>query len=275
MTEITLDIRGFSVRIATGCPEILSRLGDIAVRHPSGEPAGEILFRITRAGDGYRAALDGGDTLDVPDDVTAVLLVHEWIDRCIISRTPDTLWLHAGSFTLGGHGFIVPGEKGAGKTTLLCALALAGVPVHGDEYVSVRDGNALPYPRKFHLKERTLETVPALRPVYERLIEYPAFGGGGFVFFDPGTVGRPWKMAGLVRPVVVYVEPDHAAGTLLRPASVPEMFERVLPQVVSCHADTGRAARELYSFLSSAGRFVLTLGDPEGAAALFRAHIPE
>ena len=60
----------------------------------------------------------------------------------------------------------------------MLTLLAAGHEVHGDENVLLRGGVTLPVPRKFHLREGTLDLVPELATVRESVSsrEHPVIG---------------------------------------------------------------------------------------------------
>jgi hypothetical protein len=57
---------------------------------------------------------------------------------------PDRMSFHAGAFVSEGRACAVVGERASGKSTLMGALALAGLPVVGDDTLVVEDPACLP-----------------------------------------------------------------------------------------------------------------------------------
>jgi hypothetical protein len=59
---------------------------------------------------------------------------------------------HAGAFVAGGKTWGVVGSRGSGKSTTMARLALAGIPVVGDDLLVVRDRTAFAGPRAVDLR---------------------------------------------------------------------------------------------------------------------------
>ena len=86
--------------------------------------------------------------------------------------------------------FSVTGDRNAGKTTLLLKMMLDGAEMHCDETVLLHDGLIQTFPRKFYIKEETLQHLPRIREICAAKRSYPAFfGWGPFLFCGPDGSG--------------------------------------------------------------------------------------
>jgi hypothetical protein len=249
MPGLTFRVLDCEITVTASSPDILGRVEDIAIRSEDREPARHaLLFRADTADGGYRIRFEAQESPLLPDAVYAALYLHEWIYQRVLFCHEAEMCLHAGCFSLGGRLGIVSGEKGAGKTTMLCAMAAEGREVFSDEYLLIGDDTLAPVPRKFHLKEKTLELVPGLQQKCESLVSYPSHSGGGFFFHDPCV---PWKRPTRTEEgIIFFIAPDHAGESRIEPCSPTEMAQLLLTQVIHLGGNPGMLIRRMCSLVA-------------------------
>jgi len=249
MPVLTFRVLDCEISVMANSPDLLGRVEDIAVVGNGFKPVRySLLFRVDEVAGGYLVRFEEQEGPVLPDSEYAALYLHEWIYRQILFCHQGELCLHAGCFSRGGRLGIVSGEKNAGKTTMLCSLAAEGGEVFSDEYLLLGDDALITVPRKFHLKEKTLELVPGLRQISETLVSYPSHYGGRFFFHDPSV---PWNYPSWPEEgIVFFITPYHNGETRIEPCSRTEMVKLLLTQVIHPGSDPGDMIRRMCSLVS-------------------------
>lgn len=96
------------------------------------------------------------------EDLTPDAIVHPrlgMIAALYAQWLPGRMAFHAGAFASGGRAWAVVGEREAGKSTLMAALALAGVPVLGDDTLVLEGLRCLPAVRCVDLRPGAAERL--------------------------------------------------------------------------------------------------------------------
>ena len=175
--------------------------------------------------------------------------------------------LHAAVVDVDGRRVLLAGRSGAGKTTLAARLLVDGVAVLSDEGAFVRDGLALPLPRRWHVRQSTLDHVPQLRAAPHNVVlpyDPPLWT------VDPADLVGPWPLEPAPVRHVVLLEPRHGGESALvrtgTPAAVGELVAEALP-----YADRpDRTVRALARLLRDATCHRLSVGTLADAARLVR-----
>lgn len=179
--------------------------------------------------------------------------------------------LHAGSVTLEGRRFLVAGPKGAGKSSLLLKLLVGGAEVHGDENVLFRGEETIPLPRKFHLRDGTLEMVPELKGTAAGLRRYEPSSVPPLCFFDPTNAGHPWRVTAAPADAIVFLEPAFGGDSVLEPFPKVEMVQSLLFQTLNLAEKAGPQIEDLSGLVRRCASFRLRNGNLEQAVAALRA----
>jgi hypothetical protein len=152
------------------------------------------------------------------------------------------------------------GAPQAGKTTLMTRLLYAGFAVQGDELVLVRDGEALPYPRRFGVRALTVPLIPQLAAFAS-----PGPGGPGSLIVDPLHLGFDWRIEAGPVAAVLYLEPNHGGPSRLEPCPTHVMAQWVMSQSTGPAAGKRQWIRDVCAILDRASSHILRLGDLDGA----------
>lgn len=145
--------------------------------------------------DDLELRIDGEPWIRGRDLDFCLLQVHEYMHNAALNAHRDRLWLHAACLSHAGRTALIIGEKGAGKTTLALRLMLAGCAVHCDETVLISAGELRPFPRKFYLKDGTLELLPQLAEGAGHLRPLELAPQLAVRMVDPTLFGRAWDVS--------------------------------------------------------------------------------
>ncbi|MCE5249548.1 hypothetical protein LLG96_04930 [bacterium] len=263
MSVMTFQILDCSISVDSQSPEIQDRLNDIAVEKDHGPVRHTFVFTVNSEGDGYRILFNDLRSPLFSSAVQTVLNLHEWFYSLVLFHHRDELCIHAGCFSFDGSLGILSGEKNAGKTSILCSLAMQGADVFGDEYILVKNGSFRPVPRKFHLKEKTLDIVPGLKSACAELTPYPSHYGGMFYFYDPAI---SWEQRTPVRngsERIFFINPHHGGKPAISACSQTEMVENLLTQILNPGIKSADIIKELCIFVSQRSCYTIYSGNME------------
>lgn len=184
-----------------------------------------------------------------------------------LAEVGDWTSLHAASFEWRGKRGVLVGRKGVGKTTIAIRLLFLGALVFGDERIMIRGGTSIPYPRRFHLKERSLIYFQEL----DELVKQLAFvmdgeSRGNIYAFAPSDIGRPWRLCEAPIDYVFFIEDNFGGQVRFQEVSDIEMMEMLMPH--STAPATGRATwiADINAIVTDARCGILVNGRPQESA---------
>jgi len=269
MTQFT--VLGTTVQIVKNSNEIARRLQDIRVKaHDPMATSRALSIEILRR-DGQYVIIEGGEPLVSSSDAEWITLyLHELINYRVSWYVSDLIKIHAASGAFRGKRFLLVGDKGAGKTTLITRLLLEGAAVYGDETVLLQEGDVMPFPRKFHLKEGTLPLLPQLAPICDKLTSYPAYYGGRFFFFDPTDAGFEWQITNGKVDTLFYLEPAHGEQSEIERCPYWLMVQKLLLQSSDFANNPEAQIGELCHLVDRSDNFIIHLGELDSAVMLIK-----
>jgi hypothetical protein len=222
-------------------------------------------FEVRREDGHYRIVEDGqARALEASPELAGVALCAR-IHDLALAALPDFTKVHAGSASWQGRRLLAVGPAQSGKTTLMTRLMYEGFSVHGDELVLLRGGEALPYPRRFGVRPRTLALIPQLAGFAR-----PTPGGPGPIVTDPLQLGFEWSIGPGPVDVVFFLEPNHGGLTQLRPCPKYLMAQRVMSQSTPPRTGGRNWIRDICDMLDAAGSYLLNLGDLDTAVVVVK-----
>ncbi len=267
-----IRLLGCEFEIRTNSRDVINRLScitqcaeqDVPVTHRC---AVTITWTITWTGDEFRISGDG-----VKDDfeftaTSAIETLYKRLRGRAVTALPDHIRINAASGTHAGGSFLIMGPEGAGKTTLALSLMLEGIDITGDGLVLLRDGEALPFPRKFYVREDSIGRVPRLRVIdrFAACISNPQ--EGRLVVLDPLEFGKPWRIVPAAVSTIFCIEPNHGARSALRRGGKLDMTRRVLQHCSPPISGRRQWLGDLCATVDRAQTFVIELGDLDSAVA--------
>jgi hypothetical protein len=251
-----IDIRVDCERLAAHLDQLLPRAEQ---RYPISR---EHRLVVRRDGDVYRISEDGVERWEESDPLSAAYAVGARVHALALAAMPDFTKIHAGCASWDGRRFLAVGPPESGKTTLMARLAYEGFAVHGDELVLVKDGEALPYPRRFGVRAPTVALIPALA---EGRVEH-----AGPLVTDPAQLGFQWVIDRRPIAAVFYLVPNHDAETRLEPCPKHVMAQRVMSQSTAPRTGAQQWIRDVCDMLDRAFSYTLQIGNLDEAVAILK-----
>ncbi len=268
-SDIRYRVLGCPIHIRCAAPRVAPLLAEAAPRaREAGLPAGRAIEIEVRPGGSpnlVEVRHEGRLLYQHFDPVRIAVEIESLVTHLVTEAWAEWTRLHAGCATVAGRRALFSGDKAAGKTTLMLGLLAAGHEVHGDENVLLRGGVTLPLPRKFHLREGTLNLIPEFASVRESLSprEHPVIGP--FRFCDPTDLGRPWNVGFAPAAAVFILEPGFGGASVVSPCPKVDLVRHLLFQTVNLSDAPGREIREISLLADAAAAFRLKVGDLAGA----------
>ena len=224
------------------------------------------MYEIEPEGEGYRIIEDGvRPGYSVPGLMDMINKLLALVHSKALSHFGGTLRIHAGYGEREGRRFIVVGDKGTGKSTLMVRLLLSGFRVTGDELVIVKGGEALPFPRRFHIKQGSVPLLPEMAALFETLPWNDTTYGHKMFSFSPMDAGREWKVDAGKIDAVFHLEPNHGKKTYIEECPKYKMVERVMPMTYLSETEDHRKIPAVCRIVDEADCYVLGIGDLGGA----------
>ena len=148
-----------------------------------------------------------------PEDVLDHFYAIAYRDA-FAAMAAGTLLLHGVTVTRRGRRALLVGQQHAGKSTLAARLLIDGFEVSGDEYAVLADERLAAFPRRFHLKSRSLALLPQLAQIVPNL---PFFDtrSDRIVALGPTDLGLPWVLDPGPVDVIVVLEANHGGPSTL------------------------------------------------------------
>ena len=205
------------------------------------------------------------------DDLHSTIFNLQWhIHEEALKDVTESIRIHAGCGEWNGRRFIVVGGKGVGKTTLMLCLLYRGFRIIGDELVLVRDGKAMPFPRRFHVKEESKNLIPEMSEIFDSLPCNVTSYAQKMYSFSPQEVGYQWKIDEGVVHAVFYLVPNHRGESRIEECPKFMMVHKVMPMSFLSETEDHLKISQLCRMIDSANCYVLHLGSLEGAASALR-----
>ncbi|MCI5073612.1 hypothetical protein [Oricola sp.] len=179
--------------------------------------------------------------------------------------------MHAGLAVIEGRRFVFLGDKGFGKTTLILSLIERGITVEGDEHIVLTADSAITRPRRLHVKETSVDLVPALRDAILASPSMAEWTGNRVFACPPSMHGASWEIAEAPIDHVVFVTPNFGGSSILSPLSRDEAFARLMETAFLPSEGRGKAVARLRKLCIDAKNWNLQSGNLDQALKHLRA----
>ena len=225
---------------------------------------------------GYEFVLNGrtyeikrdGEVCHASDDISNTVFSLQWLIHLEALRgITDRVRVHAGCGEWEGKRFIVVGDKGVGKTTLMIRLLYGGFRIVGDELALIKQGRAVPFPRKFHIKEGSMGLLPDMAELFDSLPFNWTTYGQKMYSFTPRDAGCAWKIDEGDIQAVFYLEPNHGGDTRIEECPKYRMVEKIMPMSFLSETADHLKIGELCRMIDSAHCYIIYIGELEGAVS--------
>jgi len=264
--EATFRILTSSIRVSVDCPWVENSLRYLVQHARHDLPVDHHLTYVVREEAGVYS-IRAGEALiaeGLPREAVLEPLFNHLQERAL-EAMPGWVRMHAGCGEIGGRRFLVAGDKYAGKSTLMASLLFSGLSVFCDELTLLRNGVAVPVPRKFYIREGSLPLLPRLERLAPRLPFMQNARDGRVVAFDPQEAGSDWWISAAPVDAVFSLVPNHGRSSRLEPCPKYVMAERVMKQ---CNPPAQRDRNwvgDICAMLDRAATYELHLGDLDQA----------
>jgi len=233
------------------------------------------VYAVIAEGEGYRIVEDGVlPGLSVPNRMEMLNKLLMLVHSKSLSLFPGTIRIHAGYGERGGRRFLVIGDKGTGKSTLMVKLLLGGFRVTGDELVLVKDGEAFPFPRRFHIKQGSVPLLPEMAGLFETLPWNDTTYGHKMFSFSPKDAGFGWTVDAGRIDALFYLEPNHGGETRIEESPKLGMLEKIMPMTFLSETGDHRKIPALCSMVDGADCYILRNGDLGEAVEALKKLLP-
>jgi hypothetical protein len=222
-------------------------------------------FEVERTTDGYRLG-ENGRAPDVRRDArsTAEALFYRMQDLSL-DALPEFTKIHAGCADWRGQRLVAVGPGETGKTTLMTRLLYDGFAVHCDDIVLLRDGDVLPYPRRFRIRRQALPLLPQLATFAARMSD-----GEEHLLLDPLQLGFEWRIDSRPANAVFFREPIHGGMARLEECPKYSMAERIMSQSTLPGAGAGEWVKHISKLVEQAACYVVSVGNLETSVTVVK-----
>ena len=252
--------------IRSNCADFMGRLGYLAQRAEQQFPLAErCTIEVMRTDEGYRISDDGGEAEAELSASSAFDRLFQRMHRRVLDGLPDHIRIHAASGNGPDGAFLLVGPKRSGKTTLVLRLIAEAYDVTGDELVLLRDGQAVAFPRRFYVREGSLDLLPQVNALHASAPFVHNAREGRLIAVDPIQLGRPWRISPARVSAIFFIEPNHGARTTVVPCRKVDMVRRIIPECTPPASGRPDWIADLCRSVDHAGTFTIRLGELESA----------
>ena len=233
----------------------------------SRSPTKTALYELRIRDDRYEILSDGNLCYS-SEDLSKTIFNLQWlIHKEALKDVTESIRIHAGCGEFNGNRFLVVGDKGAGKTTLMVRLLFEGFRSVGDELILVRDGKAMPFPRRFHIKQESIKLLPEVENLFDSLPYNHTDYGHKMFSFTPHDAGFDWKIDEAYIKAIFYLKPNHGNPTSVEECPKSSMVQKVMPMTFLSESDDHMKIGELCRIIDSVDCFVVNIGDLDSAVS--------
>ena len=178
--------------------------------------------------------------------------------------------IHAGCGEYNGKRFLIVGDKGTGKTTLMTRLLFEGFRIDGDELVIVHNEKVTPFPRRFLIKESSVELLPQVKSMIDSVPYIQADDGSKIYSFAPSDAGFSWKIETRRTDTFFYLESNHSGDTRVEKCPKYLMVQKVMPRTFLSNTHDHLKIGQLCKMIDLSDCYILHIGKLEWAVSSLR-----
>ncbi len=264
----TIRLLACAFDVRTDNQEVIDLLEflDIGERQP-GEVAIRHRFEVRSHAQGLTIRENGGMESEAPTPRAVLRHLHDRFYRLAGEQFTDEVAIHAGTGVVAGRRFIVVGAKYAGKSTLMTRLLLDGAKVEGDEAVILSKDAITAFPRRFHVRERSLPHLSELADLIPDLPWLTDIDGNTVYGLDPGLLASEWSIESGPLDTIFFLDGSHGAETRLVECAKIDMCRLILDECLSITICGWPLIQRVNEMVRRANCYVLQNGNPKRSAA--------
>jgi hypothetical protein len=269
--ERSVQLLACDFSLVADCEELLLALDGVVPHASQRHPVAHYhRFEVSRRGNGYQLSEDGRELEPQPDASSAADFLLDRMHRIALAALPEFTKIHAACAAWRGKRLVAVGPAGSGKTTLMMRLLFEGFAVHCDDVVLLRQGEILPFPRRFRVRRNAVRLLP----------QVPAFAaemqnGRDHLALDPSEIGFDWQIEVAPADAVFFLERNHGGTTKLKVCSKVAMAERIMSHSNPPASGPRAWLRDVSQLLECAQSFVLAAGELDAAAEAVKTVLSE
>jgi hypothetical protein len=252
--------------IRSNSADFMARLGYVAQRAEQDFPLEErCTIDVMWTGEEYRISDASGEAELELSALIALEVLYERMHRRALGRLREHIRIHAASGVTPHGVFLIVGPKRAGKTTLALRLIAEGYDITGDELVLLRDGQAVAFPRKFYVREGSMDLLPNVKALRASAPFVANPTEGRLIAVDPTRFDRPWRISAAPIAAILFIEPNHGARTTIVPCRKVDMVRLVVAECAPPASGRPGWLADLCRAVDHAETVIIRLGELESA----------
>ena len=259
----TIRLLACAFEVRTDSRAVIDRLDflDVGARQP-GEVTIRHRYDVNTEDDGFTIHEEGGETSRAATPRAVLRHFHDRFYRLAVDQFTDEIAIHAGTGVVSGRRFIVVGAKYAGKSTLMTRLLLKDVKVEGDETVIMSNGTVTAFPRRLHVRERSLPYLPELARLAPKLPWLKDMDGRTVYALDPELLGGKWTIENGPLDTIFFLDGSHSEETHLEECRKIDMCRLILAECLSITISGWPLIQRVNDMVRRANCYVIRNGDP-------------
>lgn len=192
-----------------------------------GRKLSPVVLEVEEVGAFFRIDVPGLLPVEgIPEAIT--FTVYRLLSAWWRDDIADTAVVHAAAAEIDGKRIAFVGDKHAGKTTLMLRLIQDGYTVQGDENLVVTAEGTISNPRCLHIKEPSLDVLPALAEQIRSMPYVIDWNGNVIYSCPPSFSGQDWTIVEGPVDALVFLDPNFGGSSILSPLQGEHAFERLL-----------------------------------------------
>jgi hypothetical protein len=230
----------------------------------------EFVYDIRSDGKQYQILDYGKPFYVTPNRSSLIYNLLGHIHNQVFKSITKCIRIHTGCGEYKGNRFLVIGDKGTGKTTLMTRLLFEGFHVGCDELALVHNEKVTPFPRRFLIKESSLEILPQVKSMIGTLPYIQTSNGSKIYSFAPSDAGFSWKIETRRTDLIFYLESNHGGETSIERCPKYAMAQKVMPRTFLSNSDDYLKISQLCRLIDHSKCYILHLGNLDSSIAFLR-----
>jgi len=152
-------------------------------------------------------------------------------------------------------------------------LLFEGFRIDGDELVIVHNEKVTPFPRRFLLKESSIDLLPQVKSMIDSVPYIQADNGSKIYSFAPSDAGFSWKIETRRADFFFYLESNHGGETRVEKCPKYLMVQKVMPRTFLSNSHDHLKIGQLCRMIDHSDCYILHLGNLDGAISSVREKV--
>jgi hypothetical protein len=257
--------------IRTGCESVAKQLAFIKQDAQQDFPIrSESVFDIRREGEQFQIFYNGRFCKSTSNGSSLIYNLLGLIHGRVFEDIAETIRIHAGCGEYKDKRFLMVGDKGAGKTTLMTRLLFEGFRIDCDELVIFQNDEVTPFPRRFLIKESSIDLLPQVESMIDSVPFIQVEDGSKIYSFSPSDAGFSWRIETRRIDKIFFLESNYGGETRVEKCPKYLMVQKVMPRTFLSITHDHLKIRPLCRLIDKSDCHILHVGNLDGAIASIR-----